>query len=91
MGDEVAVAVDSGREMLWTTLKVALPILLVCLGLGLLAAFFQAVTQMNETSLSFVPKLVGVLGALLVLLPWVLVVLSDYAEDVFGSMSTWFP
>jgi flagellar biosynthetic protein FliQ len=91
MGDEMTIAVDAGRGMLWTAIKVGLPVLLVCVGLGLLAAFFQAVTQMNEASLSFVPKLVGTLALLLALLPWVLVVLSEYAEGVFGSMSTWFP
>lgn len=91
MEDAVTVAVDAGRGMLWTAMTVALPVLFVCAGIGLLAAFFQAVTQMNEASLSFVPKLAGTLAVALVLLPWVLTVLCEYAEGVFGSMSTWFP
>jgi flagellar biosynthetic protein FliQ len=91
MGEEVAVAVDIGREMIWTAIKVAAPVLLIGFGVGLIAALLQALTSISESSLTFVPKLLGTLGAALILMPWILLVLVEYAGGIFGSMATWFP
>lgn len=65
------------RSALWTVMKLAAPLLLVSLLLGLLVAIFQAATQIHEQTLTFVPKVVGIAFLLLVLGPWMLTNLTD--------------
>lgn len=61
-----------GRDSLMMALILGMPVLAVCLLLGLVVSLFQAVTQINEMTLSFVPKLVGVGAVILILGPWML-------------------
>lgn len=61
-----------GRDSLMMALLLGLPILAVCLLVGLVVSLFQAVTQINEMTLSFVPKLIGVGAVILILGPWML-------------------
>lgn len=83
MSDVVALA---AREALWVTLQLGGPPLVALLAVGLLAAVVQALTQINESSLAFLPKLAA-LGALLVLLgPFMTGVLRGYAEGVFDAI-----
>ena len=67
-------------------LKVALPMLLVGLGIGLLVSIFQAVTSIQEQSLSFIPKIVGVAALLVLLGPWMLDQLVSYTQNLFLSI-----
>ncbi|MHB9018567.1 MAG: flagellar biosynthesis protein FliQ, partial [Burkholderiales bacterium] len=64
-----------GRHAMEITLMVAAPMLLVALGIGLIVSIFQAATQINETTLSFIPKLVGIFIALIVAGPWMLTIM----------------
>lgn len=75
-----------GHHAMEVTLMVAAPLLLVVLAIGLLVSVFQAATQINETTLSFIPKLVGVFVALVVAGPWMLTVMLDYMRQVFTSI-----
>ena len=75
-----------GRHAMEVTLMVAAPILLVVLVIGLLVSIFQAATQINESTLSFIPKLVGVFVALVIAGPWMLSVMLDYMRFVFTSI-----
>lgn len=78
-----------GREALWTTLLIAAPLLLTALVVGLLVGFFQAATQLNEMTLTFVPKLLA-LGAVLTLAgPWMLRVLTDYTITLVQHIPQW--
>ena len=61
-----------GRDSLMMALVLGLPVLAVCLLVGLAVSLFQAVTQINEMTLSFVPKLIGVGAVILILGPWML-------------------
>ena len=71
-----------------TALRLASPLLLTSLGIGLFVSIFQAATQINEQTLTFVPKLVGI-GILLVLLsPWMLTVLRDFVTRHFERLLT---
>ncbi len=70
--------VGFGREALETMLTVVAPLLLVALGVGLMVSLLQAVTQINEATLSFLPKLVGVATALVVLGPWMISQLTEF-------------
>lgn len=78
MTPETVVTV--GRQALELMLIVSAPLLLVALGLGLIVSFFQAITQLNEQTLSFLPKLVGVAVTLIVIGPWMIATLVDYLQ-----------
>ncbi len=67
-----------GRLAMETLLMVAGPLLLVALAIGLVVGIFQAATQINEATLSFIPKLVGIMLAIVLGGPWMLTVLLDY-------------
>lgn len=75
-----------GRNAMEITLLVAAPILLTVLIIGLVISIFQAATQINETTLSFIPKLVGVFAALVIAGPWMLTTMVDYMHLVFTSI-----
>ena len=65
---------------------VSAPLLLVALIIGLIVSIFQAATQINEATLSFIPKLVGIFVALIVAGPWMLSVMLDYMRQVFTGI-----
>jgi flagellar biosynthesis protein FliQ len=75
-----------GRQAMEVTLMVAAPLLLVALLIGLVVSIFQAATQINEATLSFIPKLVGVFVALVVAGPWMLSVMLDYMRQVLTGI-----
>ena len=75
-----------GRHAMEVTLMIAAPLLLVALIIGLVVSIFQAATQINEATLSFIPKLVGIFVALVVAGPWMLSVMLDYMREVFGGI-----
>lgn len=66
------------RLAMETMLMVAGPLLLVALVIGLVVSIFQAATQINETTLSFIPKLVGIILAVVIAGPWMLTVMLDF-------------
>ncbi len=75
-----------GRSAMEVCLMVAAPMLLVALIIGLIVSIFQAATQINEATLSFIPKLVGIFVALLIAGPWMLTVMLDYMRQVFTGI-----
>lgn len=75
-----------GRHAMEVTLMVSAPLLLVALGIGLIVSIFQAATQINETTLSFIPKLIGVFVALVVAGPWMLTIMLDYMRQVLSNI-----
>lgn len=75
-----------GRQAMEITLMVAAPMLLVALIVGLAVSVFQAATQINETTLSFIPKLVGIFLALIVAGPWMLSVMVDYMRQMLTGI-----
>jgi flagellar biosynthesis protein FliQ len=72
--------------MLWTAIKLAAPLIGVTTLVGLLVSILQTVTQIQESSLSFVPKLIAAAAVLLVLGGWMLGVLSEYAIRLIGNI-----
>ncbi|MFM9835446.1 MAG: flagellar biosynthesis protein FliQ [Methylophilaceae bacterium] len=77
---------NMGRDAMEITLLVAGPMLLVVLVIGLIVSIFQAATQINEATLSFIPKLVGVFVTLVVAGPWMLTTMVDYMRLVFTNI-----
>ncbi|MFN9771205.1 MAG: flagellar biosynthesis protein FliQ [Burkholderiales bacterium] len=72
--------VTIGRQALELMLIVSAPLLLVALFVGLVVSFFQAITQLNEQTLSFLPKLIAVAATLVVIGPWMITTLVDYLQ-----------
>lgn len=75
-----------GRQAMEVTLMVAAPMLLVALVVGLIVSIFQAATQINEMTLSFIPKLVGIFATMILAGPWMLTVMTDYMRQMFTSI-----
>ena len=75
-----------GQHALVMTMMLAAPLLLVALAVGLLVGIFQAATQINEMTLSFIPKLVGMAVALMVSGPWMLRELIGYTRSLIESI-----
>jgi flagellar biosynthesis protein FliQ len=73
---------ELGRQALETTILVSAPILGISLLVGLAVSAFQAMTQLNEATLSFVPKVLALFGAILVFMPWMLSVLTSYMTNL---------
>lgn len=67
-------------------LFVSAPLLLVALGVGLLVSFFQAITQLNEQTLSFIPKLLAVALTLILAGPWMITTLVDYLQRTLAGI-----
>ncbi|AKS24613.1 flagellar biosynthesis protein FliQ [Leptospirillum ferriphilum] len=82
----VQTAIDLTHNALVMALILTLPVLVVSLVIGVLVSLFQAVTQINETTLSFLPKVAGVVGVLLVLMPWMVRQLIDYTATLFREL-----
>ncbi len=75
-----------GSRALEITLMLAAPLLLVALITGLIVGAFQAATQINEQTLSFIPKLIAMALALVIAGPWMLKVLVSYTRELFESI-----
>jgi len=75
-----------GRQALELTLVVSAPLLLTALVIGLVVSIFQAATQINEMTLSFIPKLIGMFGVLIIAGPWMVGMMVDYIQRLFGSI-----
>jgi flagellar biosynthesis protein FliQ len=78
--------VNLASQAMSLALKVAGPLLLVALVIGLVISVFQAVTQIQEQSLSLIPKIAGVAVVIVVLGPWMLGQLVSYTTDLFTSI-----
>lgn len=77
---------DIGREALYLTMLLAGPLLLSALTVGLLIGVFQAATQIQEMTLSFIPKLAALVFALLIAGPWMLRLLMEFSTRLFMAI-----
>lgn len=77
---------ELAREFLITTILISGPILLVGLVVGIAVSLFQALTSMQEQTMSLIPKMLAVMGVVLLLLAPTLQVLSDYAVEIFARL-----
>ena len=75
-----------GRQAVETVLLTAAPMLIAAMVIGLLISIFQAATQINEMTLSFVPKLVAIFVTLVLAGPWMITVLTDFMRRLFESI-----
>jgi len=75
-----------GRQALELTIVVSAPILLTALIIGLLVSIFQAATQINEQTLTFIPKLVGMFVILIIAGPWMVGMMVDFIQRLFSNI-----
>ena len=81
-----ATVLTLGEQALQLTMLLCAPLLLTALIVGLVVSVFQAATQINEMTLSFIPKLVAMFAVLIVAGPWMLSMLVDYMQRLFSSI-----
>jgi len=75
-------ALDVTREALIVTLKVGVPVMMIALIVGLAVSLFQALTQIQEMTLSFIPKMIAIFLSLLLLMPFMLSTLTTFTNDI---------
>ena len=78
---------DSSRDAVFTLLKIVTPILLVALCVGLIIGIFQALTQIQEMTLAFVPKIIAVFVTIILLFPFMLGQMQTLTESLFSKIS----
>lgn len=79
-------SVELIKNMMFQAVTLASPILLTVMTIGLAVSLFQAVTSIQEQTLSFVPKVIGVVGLLVVLLPWMLRTMIEFTRAIIERM-----
>ncbi len=83
-----AIAVDIGRQALVVVLMIGGPLLMAGLIVGLLVGVFQAVTQIHEMTLTFIPKILAIVGMLFFMLPWMIIKFVNFTVNLFNSIPT---
>lgn len=78
-------AVDIVREALSLMLMLSMPILGAALVIGMAVSIFQAMTQIQEQTLSFVPKIVGMIIVTILVTPWIATLIMDFAKKMFSG------
>ncbi len=79
-------AIEIGRETIYVMLKVGAPIMLMALAVGLAIALFQALTSIQEMTLTFVPKIIVIFVGVMMLLPFMLTSLTAFSQTLFDRM-----
>jgi flagellar biosynthesis protein FliQ len=79
-------AIDLGREALWTMLLIGSPVLVAGLIVGLVIGLFQALTQIQEQTVAFVPKIIVMLLVLSVSLPWLISRMIQYTTELISGI-----
>ncbi len=83
---DAAQVFTAGQQGLWVLLMVSAPVLLVVLVVGLVVSVFQAATQINEATLSFVPKIIAAVVVLAVAGPWMMTTLVEYLQRTLQAI-----
>ena len=83
--DVVAIA----NNALWTIIKLSAPILIVSLVVGLVISIFQTVTSIQEQTLTFIPKIVAVFMAIMLMFHWILTVTIEYVAELWSDFSVY--
>lgn len=81
------LVIQLARRSFEATLLLAAPLLVFSLVVGLVISIFQAVTSINEATLSFVPKIVAVMIALVIFFPWMMSYMSDFTREIYGMIA----
>ncbi|WP_394121053.1 flagellar biosynthesis protein FliQ [Planococcus donghaensis] len=80
------MVIKLAEQSIFTIILISAPMLLIALAIGLLVSVFQAMTQIQEQTLAFIPKILAVFISLVVFGPWMLTLLLDYTRDLFQQL-----
>ncbi len=80
------VVISLGRDAIWTTVLIASPLLISALVVGLIVSILQAVTQINEATLTFIPKMLTIVIVMVILAPWMTQMITSYTTELFTSL-----
>ncbi|ALS80015.1 MULTISPECIES: flagellar biosynthesis protein FliQ [Planococcus] len=80
------MVIKLAEQSIFTVILISAPMLLIALAVGLLVSVFQAMTQIQEQTLAFIPKILAVFISLVVFGPWMLTLLLDYTRDLFEQL-----
>ncbi|MBB35993.1 MAG: flagellar biosynthetic protein FliQ [Hirschia sp.] len=83
-----AEVLDLGRQALWATVAMASPAMIAGLLIGVTIALFQALTQVQEMTLVFVPKILAIFAALLIFLPLMGATLGEFSQGIFARIAS---
>ena len=82
------LVVQLARRSFEVTLLLSAPLLIFSLVVGLLISIFQTVTSINEATLTFVPKIVAVMVAVIIFFPWMMTYMTDFTREIFSMIAT---
>lgn len=82
------LVVQLARRSFETILLLSAPLLIFSLVVGLLISIFQTVTSINEATLTFVPKIVAVMVAIIIFFPWMMTYMTDFTREIFALIPT---
>jgi flagellar biosynthesis protein FliQ len=80
------MVINLAKQSIYTIMLISAPMLLIALAVGLLVSVFQAMTQIQEQTLAFIPKIIAVFISIVLFGPWMLTVLLDYTRDLFQNL-----
>jgi flagellar biosynthetic protein FliQ len=78
--------IDLGSQAIMVTMQVAAPVLVTTMVIGVIISIFQAATQINEQTLTFIPKIIAVTAAMIVCGPWILQVMLGFTKEIFNGI-----
>jgi flagellar biosynthetic protein FliQ len=78
-----------GAEAVKVMIYIAGPLLLAAMAIGIVVSVIQAITQINEATLTFIPKIIAIIVVLMVMAPWMLEILKQYTADILGNVQEW--
>jgi flagellar biosynthetic protein FliQ len=83
------IVMQIAAETMKTMILIAGPMLIAAMVIGIIVSVLQAITQINEATLTFIPKMIAILIVLAVMAPWMMEVLRNYSSEIFGNFSAW--
>ena len=87
MNEDMVMSI--GAEAIKVMIYIAGPLLLAAMAIGIIVSVLQAITQINEATLTFIPKIIAIVVVLLVMAPWMLEIMKQYSTDIFGNIHEW--
>lgn len=87
---DTGAVMDVAINAMTTAIMISAPVLLVSIVVGLAISIFQATTHIQEQTLTFVPKVLAIMGVLILFGPWMITVLTTFVKDLYSNMNTMF-
>ena len=87
MSEDMVMSI--GAEAIKVMIYIAGPMLIAAMAIGIVVSVLQAITQINEATLTFIPKMIAIVVVLLVMAPWMLEIMKQYSADILGNIHEW--